>query len=55
MTAKQKLQEEIKILEKKIMIYSERDWLETQANIAKLQLCDMKLLDMMNDEELLNA
>jgi|GEM_PF-6612897 hypothetical protein len=48
---KEKLVEHISLLETKIQIYSERDWLLTQAYISELKKCDELLLNYMVEEK----
>ena len=49
---REQLLEHTKLLEKKIDVYAERDWLVTQAYIAELKECDMLLLDMYDRDTL---
>lgn len=45
----------LKLLEQKVIIYSERDWLTAQAYMAEIKRVDMILLDMYTEDTISKA
>lgn len=49
---KAQLKAHIEELEQKVEIYSERDWLMTEAYIQQIKICDARYLEMLCPEDI---